>query len=180
MVLITAPCTMSPPSNHSSSGTLLDIIPWIYLSLSLYNHKGFDLYHNWMASFPNFVQFKIEFCNKEFMIWATVSSWPCFCWLYRASPCLAAKNIIKLISVLTIWWGPCVVFSCVVGRGWLLWPVCSLGKTVRLCPASFFIPRPNLPFTPGISWLTTFAFQSFMVKQTPFWGVNSRMFCRSS
>ena len=31
----------------------------------------------------------------------------------------------------------CRVFSCVVGRGCLLWPVCSLGKTVSLCPASF-------------------------------------------
>ena len=45
------------------------------------------------------------------MIWATVSSRSCFCWLYRASPSLAAKNIINLISVLTIWWCPCVVFS---------------------------------------------------------------------
>ena len=42
------------------------------------------------------------------MIWTTVSSWSCFCWLYRASPSLAAKNIINLISVLTIWWCPCV------------------------------------------------------------------------
>ena len=42
------------------------------------------------------------------MIWATVSSRSCFCWLYRASPSLAAKNIISLISVLTIWWCPCV------------------------------------------------------------------------
>ena len=41
------------------------------------------------------------------MIWATVSSWS-FCWLCRASPTLAAKNIISLISVLTIWWCPCV------------------------------------------------------------------------
>ena len=32
------------------------------------------------------------------MVWATVSSWSCFCWLYRASPSLAAKNIINLIS----------------------------------------------------------------------------------
>ena len=32
------------------------------------------------------------------MIWATVSSWSYFCWLYRASPSLAAKNIISLIS----------------------------------------------------------------------------------
>ena len=36
------------------------------------------------------------------MIWATVSSWSCLCWLYRASPSLAAKNIMNLISVLTI------------------------------------------------------------------------------
>ena len=42
------------------------------------------------------------------MIWAIVSYWSCFCWLYRASPSLAAKNIINLISVLTIWWCPCV------------------------------------------------------------------------
>jgi len=64
------------------------------------------------------------------MIWATISSWSCFCWLYRASPSLATKNIINLILVLTIWWCPFVVFSCVVGRGCLLWPVCSLGKTL--------------------------------------------------
>ena len=64
------------------------------------------------------------------MIWATVISWSCFCWLYRASPSLAGKNIINLISVLTIWWCPCVVFSCVVWRGCLLWPVRSLGKTL--------------------------------------------------
>ena len=37
------------------------------------------------------------------MIWATVSSQSCFCWLYRAFPSSAAKNIINLISVLTIW-----------------------------------------------------------------------------
>ena len=42
------------------------------------------------------------------MIWVTVSYWSCFCWLYRASPSLAAKNIINLILVLTIWWCPCV------------------------------------------------------------------------
>ena len=37
---------------------------------------------------------------------------------------------INLISVLTIWWCPCVVFSCFVERGCWLWPVCSLGKTL--------------------------------------------------
>ena len=32
-----------------SSGTLSDLIHWIYLPLSLYNHKGFDLGHTWMV-----------------------------------------------------------------------------------------------------------------------------------
>ena len=77
------------------------------------------------------------------MIWATVSSWPRFCWLYRASPSLAAKNIISLISVLTIWWCPCVE-SCVVGRGCLLWPVHFLGKTLLSLPC--FIPYSKAKF----------------------------------
>ena len=64
------------------------------------------------------------------MIWATVSSQSCICWLYRASPSLAAKNIINLISVLTSYWCPCVESSSVFGRGCLLWPMCSLGKTL--------------------------------------------------
>ena len=37
MVLITASSTMSRTSVYSSSGTLPDLIPWIYLSLPLYN-----------------------------------------------------------------------------------------------------------------------------------------------
>ena len=86
----------------SSSDILSDLIPWICLSHLLYNHKGFDLGHTWMASgFPYFLQCKSEFGNKEFMIWATVGSRSCFCWLYRDSPSLAAKNIINLILVLT-------------------------------------------------------------------------------
>ena len=36
MVLITASCTVSQTSVHSSSDTLSDLIPWIYLSLPLY------------------------------------------------------------------------------------------------------------------------------------------------
>ena len=48
------------------------------------------------------------------MVWATVSSWSCFCWLYTASSSLAAKNMINLISVLTIWWCPCIESSLVL------------------------------------------------------------------
>ena len=64
------------------------------------------------------------------MIWAPVGSRSCFCWLYRASASLAAKNIINLILVLTIWWCPRVVIFCVVEKGCLLWPVHSLGKAL--------------------------------------------------
>ena len=86
----------------------------------------------WSSGFPYFLHSKSEFVNKEFMIWASVSSQSCFCWLYRASQSLAAKNIINFISVLIIWWCPRLyrVFSCVVGQGCLLWPVCSFGKTL--------------------------------------------------
>ena len=48
------------------------------------------------------------------MIWATVSSPSWFCWLYRTFPSLAAKQIINLISVLTIWWCPCIQSSLVL------------------------------------------------------------------
>ena len=81
------------------------------------------------------------------MVWATVSSWSCFCWLCRASPSLAAKNIINLIPVLTIWWCPCVE-SCVVGRGCLLWPVHFLGKTLLVIIRRLmdrFLEKLNLP-----------------------------------
>ena len=49
IVLITASCTISRTSVHSSSGTLSDLTPWIYVSLPLYNPKGLDLDHTWMV-----------------------------------------------------------------------------------------------------------------------------------
>ena len=54
--------------------------------------------------FPYFLQFKTESCNKELMIWATVTSRSYFHCLYRTSPSLAASNIINLIYILTIRW----------------------------------------------------------------------------
>ena len=74
------------------------------------------------------------------MIWATVSSWSYFCWLYRVSPSVAAKNIINMFSVLTIWWCSCVESSLVL----LEEGVCYdqrvlLQKSVGLCPDSFVL-----------------------------------------
>ena len=47
----------------------------------------------------------------------------------------------------------------------------SWHNSISLCPASFHIPRPNLPVTPGVCWLPTFAFQSPIMKRTSFLGV---------
>jgi len=50
----------------------------------------------------------------------------------------------------------------------------SLSKTANFCPASFCIPKPNLPVTPGISWFPIFAFQFPLMKRTSFLAVRSR------
>ena len=46
--------------------------------------------------------------------------------------------------------------------------VFSWQNSISLCPASFRVPRPNLPVTPGVSWFPTFAFQSPIMKRTVF------------
>ena len=40
----------------------------------------------------------------------------------------------------------------------------SWQNSISVCPASFCTPRPNLPVTPGVSRLPTFAFQSPLMK----------------
>ena len=101
------------------------------------------------------------------MIWAKVSSWSCFCWLNRASSSLAAKNIMKLISVLTILWCSCVASSLVLLEdGVSMTSTFSWQISVSLCPASFCTPRTNLSVTPGISWLSIFAFQPPIMKKS--------------
>ena len=159
MVLIPASCTMSWTSIYSSSGTLSDLIPWNLFLILLYNHKGFDLGHTWMVQWFSLLslRFKSEFGNKEFMIWATVSSWSYFWWLYRTFPSMTAKNIINLISILTIWWCPYVESSlCCWKWVFAMTSVFSWQISISLCPASFCTTRPKLPVTPGISWLPTF------------------------
>ena len=74
-------------------------------------------------------------------------------------PSLAAKNIINLILVLTIWWCLCAELSLVLlEEVFSMTSVFSWQNSVSLCPASFCTLRSNLPGSPGISWLPTFAF----------------------
>ena len=67
MILATISCTVLWTSVHSSSGTLSDLIPWIYLPSLLYNHKGFDLGHSWMAQwfFPTFFNLSLSFAIRS-------------------------------------------------------------------------------------------------------------------
>ena len=44
----------------------------------------------------------------------------------------------------------------------------SWQNSISLCPASFRIPWPNLPVTPGVSSLPTFVFQSPIMRRTSF------------
>ena len=115
------------------------------------------------------------------MIWATVSPWSCFCWLYGASPSLAAKNIINLILVLTIWWCPCVESSLVLLEDQLLcllWPVQSLGKTLLAFALLHFVLQGQIYLL-----LPTFAFQSPIMKRTSFLGISAIywvVFCKEA
>ena len=87
-----------------------------------------------------------------------------------------------LISILSIWWCPCVESSllCCWKRVFAVISVFSWQNCISLCPASFRSPRPNLPVNSGISWLPTFAFQSPIMKRTSFLAVSSKRSCKSS
>ena len=107
-----------------------------------------------LSGFPYFLQFMSEFGNKEFMIWATVSSQSCFCWLHRASPSLVEKNIINLILVLTISWCPCVESSLVLWEKGVCCDQCVFfGK--RCLPLPCFILYSKARFACYSSYLLT-------------------------
>ena len=54
----------------------------------------------------------------------------------------------------------------------------SWQNSISLCPASFCMPKPNLPITPRVSRLPSFAFQSPIMKRMSFWGFSSKRSCR--
>ena len=94
------------------------------------------------------------------MIWATVSFRSCFCWLYRASPSLAAKNIINLISVLTIWWYLCVESSLVLLEEGVCYDQCVLLTNLNSILKSRDITLPTkvcivkaMVFSSGHVWM---------------------------
>ena len=132
-----------------------------------------------LRNFPHFVQFKSEFGNKELMIWATVSSRSCFCWLYRASPSLAAKKIINLISVSTIWWCPSVESSLVL----LEEGVCcefSWQNSISLFFCFILYSKAKFACYSRCFLTSYFSIPVPYNESTSFWGVTFRRSCRSS
>ena len=100
------------------------------------------------------------------MIWATVSSRSCFCWLCTPSPSSAMKNVINLISVLTIWWCPCVKSSLV-----LFWKGVCYDKSILLAkfcqplPCFILYSKARLACYSRYVLCSYFAFQSLMMNQ---------------
>ena len=63
----------------------------------------------------------------------------------------------------------CRVVSCIVGRVYLLWPVCSIGKTLLAFALLHFVLQGQTCLLFQVSfWLPTFAFQYPMMKRTSF------------
>ena len=59
---------------------------------------------------------------------------------------------------------------CCWKRVFVMISVFSWQNSISLCSTSFCTPRPNLPVTPVVSWLPTFAFQSPIMKRISFLG----------
>ena len=121
-----------PPSILLQALYLSDLIPWIYLSLPLNNHKEFDLGHDWM----------VLWLSLLFTIWI---------WILQLGVHDLSHSQLPVLFLLTVYsfsifsckeynqsvfgidhlvMSMCRIISCVVGRGCLLWPVYSLGKTL--------------------------------------------------
>ena len=119
--------------------------------------------------FPTFFNLSLNFAIR--------SSWS----KSQSAPGLVFADCVELLHlwlqkpqnksdfVLTIWWCPCVESSLVLLEEGVCYDQCiSWQNSVSLCPALFCIPKPNVPVTPGSSWLPTFAFQFPILKRTSF------------
>ena len=102
------------------------------------------------------------------MIWVTDSSWFCFCWLYRASPSLAAKNIINLILVLTTWPCPCVESSLVLLEEGICYDQCFLLAKLLAFALLHFVLQGQTCLLLQLSLDFLLLFQSPMMKRTYF------------
>ena len=135
---------------------------------------------NGLVVFSTFFNLSLNFNNKQFMIWATVRSQSCFCWLYCISPYLwLQENNQSGFSVDHLVLSMCRVISC-VGISCLQWQVHSLGKTLLALPC--FILNSKAKFACYSMYLLTsyFCITVPYGEKDIFWGVSFRWSCKSS
>jgi len=128
MVFIPVSYTMSWTYIHSSSGTLsirsspLKSVSYIH---SVIIRIWFRSYLNGLLVFPPFFNFSLNLAIRS--SWSEPQSAPGLVFAdCRVSPSLAAKNIVNLTLVLTIWWCPCVESSLVLLEEGVCYDQCVL------------------------------------------------------
>jgi len=141
----------SPPSIQcyesvcSSSATLsARSNPLSLLVISTVKSWGiwFKSYLNGLVVFPTFLNLSLNFAIRISWSWVAVSSRSYFCWLYRTFPSFpswAAKNIINVISILTIWWCQCVELSLVLLEENVCYDQFSFDKTLMAFSLLHFV-----------------------------------------
>ena len=97
-----------------------------------------------------------------------------------ASPSLATKNIINLILVWTIWWFPCVESSLLLLGESVSYDPCILLAKLLVFVQLHFVLQGQICLLFQVSWLSTFAVKSPIIKRTSFFCVSCRRSCRSS
>ena len=105
-----------------------------------------------------------------------------FCWLYRGSPILAAKNIINMILVLTIWWCPRVESSLVLLKEGVCYDQCILLAKLLLAFALLhFVLQGQICLLLQVSLDFLLLYSSLPIRErTSFLGVSSRKSYRFS
>ena len=121
-----------PPSIVLQGPYLSDLIPWIYFLFPLYNFKRFIWFRSYVIGLVVFPIFNFSLNLAIRSSWSEPQSAPglvfadCIERLHLWLP----KHNQSVFSIDHVVMSMCRVFSCVVGRGCLLWPVCSLGKSL--------------------------------------------------
>ena len=120
MVLFTASCSIFQTSVHSSSGTLFTRSnPLNQLVTSMAYSQGiwFKFYLAGLVVFPVFFSLSLNFAMRSW--WSEPQSAPV---LFL----LTVYSLFNLISVLTMWWSPCVKLSLVLLKKGICYDKCIL------------------------------------------------------
>ena len=130
-------CSLSPVQCHKPLFIVLQalsLIPWIYLLLPLYNNKGFNYrsYLTGLVVFPTFFNLSLNLAIRSSWLLMSHSQLPVlFLLMVYSFSIFGYKEYNQSdFGIYHLVMSMCRVFFCVVGRGCLVWPVCSLVKTL--------------------------------------------------